>query len=66
MSHEAPVTGGFGAEIVAEVSKRVFTRLEAPPARICGVDTPFPLVFEPVYLPSVVRVLEAIKASVAY
>lgn len=27
-------------------------QLEAPIARICGFDTPFPLVFEPFYLPT--------------
>ncbi|KAK4380228.1 hypothetical protein RND71_002090 [Anisodus tanguticus] len=26
--------------------------LEAPVARVCGLDTPFPLVFEPFYLPT--------------
>ena len=43
VSHEAPVTSGFGAEVVAAVSARCFLRLEAPPARVCGYDTPFPL-----------------------
>lgn len=27
-------------------------QLEAPVARICGLDTPFPLVFEPFYMPT--------------
>jgi 2-oxoisovalerate dehydrogenase E1 component beta subunit len=27
-------------------------QLEAPVARICGLDTPFPLVFEPFYVPT--------------
>ncbi|KAL5563837.1 hypothetical protein UlMin_033584 [Ulmus minor] len=52
ISHEAPVTGGFGAEISASIIERCFLRLEAPIARICGLDTPFPLVFEPFYLPT--------------
>ncbi|KAG5060193.1 hypothetical protein JHK87_001222 [Glycine soja] len=52
VSHEAPITGGFGAEISASIVERCFSRLEAPVARICGLDTPFPLVFEPFYMPS--------------
>ncbi|KAL2940672.1 2-oxoisovalerate dehydrogenase subunit beta 2 mitochondrial [Bienertia sinuspersici] len=52
ISHEAPVTGGFGGEIAASIVERCFLRLEAPIARICGFDTPFPLVFEPLYLPT--------------
>lgn len=27
-------------------------QLEAPVARVCGLDTPFPLVFEPFYMPT--------------
>ncbi|KAH9740470.1 2-oxoisovalerate dehydrogenase subunit beta 1 [Citrus sinensis] len=52
ISHEAPVTGGFGAEISASILERCFLRLEAPVARVCGLDTPFPLVFEPFYMPT--------------
>ncbi|KAG0464797.1 hypothetical protein HPP92_018961 [Vanilla planifolia] len=47
VSHEAPLTGGFGAEISASIAESCFLRLEAPVARICGLDTPFPLVYEP-------------------
>ncbi|KXZ54487.1 hypothetical protein GPECTOR_4g552 [Gonium pectorale] len=66
VSHEAPVTGGFGAEVAATVSARCFTRLEAPPVRVCGADTPFPLVFEPLYLPGVERVVEAVRHVVHF
>lgn len=66
VSHEAPVTGGFGSEIVAYVSKKCFLRLESPPLRVCGADTPFPLVFEPFYLPTENKILEAIKESVNF
>lgn len=34
VSHEAPLTGGFGAELAAEVTKRCFLHMEAPPARV--------------------------------
>ncbi|KAF6134263.1 hypothetical protein GIB67_010062 [Kingdonia uniflora] len=66
VSHEAPVTGGFGAEISASIAERCFSRLEAPVARICGLDTPFPLVFEPFYMPTKNKILDAIKATVNY
>ncbi|RZC59078.1 hypothetical protein C5167_006381 [Papaver somniferum] len=66
VSHEAPVTGGFGAEISASIMERCFSRLEAPVARTCGLDTPFPLVFEPFFMPTKNKILDAIKATVNY
>jgi 2-oxoisovalerate dehydrogenase E1 component beta subunit len=68
VTHEAPHTGGFGAEIVAAIAERngTFLRLEAPPFRVCGMDTPFPLVFEPLYLPGIERLVEAILATAKY
>eukprot|EP00878_Enallax_costatus_P017967 GHUV01018893.1.p1 GENE.GHUV01018893.1~~GHUV01018893.1.p1 ORF type:complete len:156 (+),score=33.37 GHUV01018893.1:640-1107(+) len=66
VSHEAPLTGGFGAELVAEMTRRCFLHLEAPPVRVCGADTPFPLVFEPLYLPGVERIVEATKQTVNF
>ncbi|KAJ4824268.1 hypothetical protein Tsubulata_021237 [Turnera subulata] len=66
ISHEAPVTGGFGAEISASIIERCFTRLEAPISRVCGLDTPFPLVFEPFYMPTKNKILDAIKSTVNY
>lgn len=59
VSHEAPSTGGFGAEIVAHVSRRCFLRLEVPPERVCGWDTPFPCVYESLYVPSAPRLVAA-------
>ena len=66
VSHEAPVTSGFGAEVVATISRNCFLRLEAPPTRVCGLDTPFPLVFEPIYLPSVPKLVHAIREVVNF
>ncbi len=40
--HEAARTGGFGAEIAAEVSEAVFEHLDAPPVRVGGADLPIP------------------------
>eukprot|EP00698_Gefionella_okellyi_P005663 TRINITY_DN15132_c0_g1_i1.p1 TRINITY_DN15132_c0_g1~~TRINITY_DN15132_c0_g1_i1.p1 ORF type:complete len:368 (-),score=41.38 TRINITY_DN15132_c0_g1_i1:76-1041(-) len=66
VSHEAPVTCGFGAEIAATVQERCFLHLEAPVKRVCGYDTPFPLVHEPFYVPSALKVYEAIKQTLKY
>jgi 2-oxoisovalerate dehydrogenase E1 component beta subunit len=61
ISHEAPVTGGFGAEIAARITDKCFLRLEAPVKRVCGYDTPFPLVHEAYYVPSALRCSEGIR-----
>lgn len=62
MSHEAPLTSGFGAEIVAAMTDRCFYSLEAPPQRVCGMDTHFPLVFESLYLPTSQRIVHAVQS----
>jgi len=36
VSHEETVTGGFGAEVCAAVTRNCFLHLEAPPLRVCG------------------------------
>lgn len=61
ITHEAPYTSGFGAEISAAIQEACFLSLEAPIQRVCGHDTPFPLIFEPFYLPDKWRVFDAIK-----
>ena len=66
VSHEAPVTCGFGAEVVATMQERCFLHLESPIKRVCGFDIPFPLVFESNYLPDEFKNLEAILDVVAY
>jgi 2-oxoisovalerate dehydrogenase E1 component beta subunit len=43
-----------------------FLSLEAPPQRVCGYDTPFPLAHEKFYLPDELKVFEAIKAVIEY
>ncbi len=48
ITHEAPVTGGFGSELSAKLQESAFSSLEAPILRVCGYDTPFPLSHEPV------------------
>lgn len=48
VTHEGPITSGAGAEIAARVQERCFLHLNAPVKRVCGYDTPFPFVYEPV------------------
>jgi 2-oxoisovalerate dehydrogenase E1 component beta subunit len=51
ITHEAPVTGGFAGEIATSIQENCFLSLEAPIRRVCGYDTPFPLIFEKVRVP---------------
>jgi pyruvate/2-oxoglutarate/acetoin dehydrogenase E1 component len=39
---EAPLTGGFGAEIAALVGQLCFDYLDAPVSRLGGAKTPMP------------------------
>ncbi|HEY7563883.1 MAG TPA: alpha-ketoacid dehydrogenase subunit beta [Acidimicrobiia bacterium] len=55
--HEAPRTGGFGAEVVALIQEQLLYSLAAPVARVTGWDTVFPLKrSEHHYLPSAERI----------
>ncbi len=65
--HEAPVFGGFGAEIAAFLSHDAFEQLEAPVIRVGAPDAPYPPArFEKLYLPDVDRVLEAVDRVRSY
>jgi 2-oxoisovalerate dehydrogenase E1 component beta subunit len=66
VSHEAPKTGGLAAEISATAQEKCFPYLEAPIQRVCGYDTPFPLIFEKFYNPDELKNFEAIKNSIKY
>jgi pyruvate/2-oxoglutarate/acetoin dehydrogenase E1 component len=62
--HEAPLTSGFGAEIVASLQQRCLYSLLAPIERVAGWDTIFPLKrSEDHYLPSVDRILKAAERT---
>ena len=60
--HEASLTAGFGAEIVATIQEEAFWSLEAPIGRVGAYDTPYPPgSVEEDYVPSVDRVLAGIR-----
>lgn len=63
IAHEAARTGGFAAEIAAEIQESCLFSLKSPIKRVTGWDTPFPLVFEKLYLPDKLRCFEAICES---
>lgn len=64
--HEAPRTCGFGSELVTLVTERAFLHLEAPPVRVTGFDTPFPLTHEREYLPLAHRIAPALLKTARY
>lgn len=66
INHEAPLSNGFGAEIAATIQEKCFLYLESPILRVCGLDTPFPLIHEKEYMPDHLKTFEAIKRSVNY
>ena len=65
--HEAPLTGGFGAEIAAQLAGPGLLSLLAPVERVTGYDTIIPLPrLEHHYLPSVDRILAAVRRTLRY
>ncbi len=64
--HEAPRTGGFGAEIAARISDEAVWYLEAPIERVTGYDVPVPLpAREEAYRPDPDRIRAAIERVLA-
>ena len=65
--HEAPLTGGFGAEIAARVASAGLMSLLAPIERVAGYDTvmPYPRT-EAHYMPSVDRLMAAARRVMTY
>jgi pyruvate dehydrogenase E1 component beta subunit len=64
--HEAPVSAGFGAEVAATLAEEAFYNLDAPIARVGAWDTPYPPgSLEGWYLPTVDRVVKAVRKTVA-
>jgi 2-oxoisovalerate dehydrogenase E1 component beta subunit len=67
VAHEAPVTGGLGAEIAARVTEECFYHLEAPVLRVGGFSTPYPPSrLEEHYLPDLDRVLDTVGRTFGY
>jgi len=67
VAHEAPVTGGLGAEIAARVTEECFYHLEAPVLRVGGFAVPYPPArAEDHYLPDLDRILDAVDRTFAY
>jgi 2-oxoisovalerate dehydrogenase E1 component beta subunit len=64
--HEAPKTGGVGAEISAILAEEAIDSLRAPILRVCGYDTPFPYALEKYYMPSEERILDAVHTAMNY
>jgi pyruvate dehydrogenase E1 component beta subunit len=64
---EAPLTGGFGAEIAARIAEGAITSLIAPVRRVAGFDCVMPLPrLEGHYMPTVERVLGAAREVMDY
>ena len=65
--HEAPLTGGMGAEVSARIQERCFLHLEAPVQRVAGFDTIMPFYkLENEYLVDAKRIGSAIAETLAY
>jgi len=63
--HEAPLSAGFGAEVVAMLAREAFYDLDAPVERVGSYDVPYPPApLEGWYLPSVQRVVAAAHRTV--
>src|SRR5467141_598431 len=61
--HEAPLSAGFGAEVVATLASEAFYDLDAPIDRVTSYDLPYPAgPLEGWYLPSAERVVAAARS----
>jgi 2-oxoisovalerate dehydrogenase E1 component beta subunit len=66
--HEAPLTGGAGAEFAARIAEKAFDYLDAPIKRVAALDVPTPYSppLEAAVLPDKTRVLAAARELLAY
>jgi len=63
--HEAARNIGLGAEIAATVAERALYDLLAPVQRVAGYDTVMPyFAMERAYIPSVARIVDAVRTTV--
>jgi pyruvate/2-oxoglutarate/acetoin dehydrogenase E1 component len=63
--HEAVQVGGYGGEIVAEVTEHLFDALKSPPRRIAGprIPIPFSIPLERAYMIPAEAVVERVRAG---
>ncbi|OGT37686.1 MAG: 2-oxoisovalerate dehydrogenase [Gammaproteobacteria bacterium RIFCSPHIGHO2_12_FULL_37_14] len=65
--HEAPLTGGVGAEIAAQIAEKALFLLKAPPVRVTGFDTIVPYSrLEKYYIPSEKRIIDAVHRTMEF
>lgn len=65
--HEGPQSFGVGGELISLITEEAFVYLEAPPTRITGADTIFPLpTAEHHYMISTDQIVKVIKKLVKY
>ncbi len=65
--HEAPLSGGFGAEIAARLAAEGLLSLQAPVERVAGWDTVMPLPrLEHLYMPDEGRILDAARRALDF
>jgi pyruvate/2-oxoglutarate/acetoin dehydrogenase E1 component len=64
---EAPRTAGFGAELAAILAEKAILDLRGPVLRVTGYDVPYPYwKIEDAYMPSVERVVDAVRRLLAF
>lgn len=60
--HEAPKSGGFGAELSARIQEESILSMEAPVERVAAPDVPYPLyTLEDYYMPNVERTVKGLE-----
>ena len=66
--HEAPLTGGAGAEFAARIAEKAFDYLDAPVKRVASLDVPTPYSppLEAAWLPNAQKVIAAARELLAY
>jgi pyruvate dehydrogenase E1 component beta subunit len=65
--HEAPKTGGFGAELSATIAEDAILYLKSPIIRVTGYDVVMPLPkLEDYYMPTVDRIRKGIEEAMKY
>jgi pyruvate/2-oxoglutarate/acetoin dehydrogenase E1 component len=64
---EAPRIAGFGAELAAILAEKAMLDLRGPVLRVTGYDVPYPYwKIEDAYMPSVKRVVDAVRKLLAF